>query len=383
MTKEQLLFSLLRSEIIGESIALPDDSLTPELLEDMMNLAQYHTIPHLIADALIKNGCALPEPYKTQCEQHVLLALTNDARISYDVDVVRQLFGGNNIPFILLKGAVLRHLYDETWMRNSCDIDVLVKTEDLERAVAVLEEARYTVVSRGHHDVVLCLGKSRLELHFSLMEEGRAKKATDVLDDVWTQAICDGDGCEYRLPDDVLYFYHIAHMAKHMVNGGCGVRSFIDVYLLNHRVEFNKDDRRRHLEKGSLLTFANIAEHMAEVWFGNEQHTELSLETERYVLASGAYGNDDNRIAMTMIKYGGRKTYYLPRAFLPLRLMKLAFPILERYPILLPFLWVKRIFTVLFSSAGRKRIREEIHAVSRFDNNITGKTQKLMDNLDL
>ena len=42
MTKEQILFSLLRSEIVGETASL-DDSVTPELLTEVMTVISVET----------------------------------------------------------------------------------------------------------------------------------------------------------------------------------------------------------------------------------------------------------------------------------------------------------------------------------------------------
>ena len=38
------------------------------------------------------------------------------------------------IPFLPLKGSVIRKYYPEAWMRTSCDIDILVHDEDVGRA---------------------------------------------------------------------------------------------------------------------------------------------------------------------------------------------------------------------------------------------------------
>lgn len=49
-----------------------------------------------------------------------------------------------NIPFILLKGSVIRKYYPESWMRTSCDIDILVNELDLNSAIRLLcDSLRY------------------------------------------------------------------------------------------------------------------------------------------------------------------------------------------------------------------------------------------------
>lgn len=382
MTKEQVLFSLLRSEIVGEKPTF-DDSVTMELLEEVMQLARAHSIAHLAADGLLKSGLSLDDHFRSSCEHTVLFEIANDARRTYALKMTQDAFEENHIDYIPLKGSVIRHLYPETWMRNSCDIDILVRREDLDRAVAALtHDAGYTVCHKGGHDIALMFGETRLELHFNLIEEGRAKQATDILADVWSYARPMGEGYEYALSDDLFYFYHIAHMAKHITNGGCGIRYFLDVWLLNQK-ERDVDKAKALLDRGGLLTIAGLIEHLVDVWFGDDQHTELTRELEKFVIGSGTYGAFENRVLLTKINMGGKASYFLPRLFLPFRLMKVKYPVVARVPILLPFLWIYRIVGMLFSKSAREKAKKEIHNVSKVDDSNMDSLQQLMDTLEL
>ena len=386
LTKEQILFSLLRSEIAGETVSL-DDAVTPALLDEVMNLAKFHKIEHIAANALLKSGVLTDADVFKKYQRIVMFEIAIDARRTCALQAIQAVFEENRIDYILLKGSVIRHLYPETWMRNSCDIDILVRPEELDRAVEVLaSQLGYTVTDREVHDVAMIFEETRLELHFSLIEEGRAKQATDILNDVWTCAERRGDGYEFVLPEDLSYFYHIAHMAKHITNGGCGIRNFADVWLLNLRGQ-NLDNAKQLLLRGGLLTVTEAIEHLARVWFGNESHTETSLEFERFILGSGTYGAFDNRVLLTKINFGGNGqgvlSYYLPRLFMPLRLMRIKYPVLERWPVLLPFLWAYRIVEMLLSKTARSRAKAEVSNVARVDDSESGRLQNLMKSLDL
>ena len=59
-------------------------------------------------------------------------------------------------------------------------------------------------------------------------------------------------------------------MAKHFVStGGCGIRPFLDIWVLNHKIDFNREKREKLLSDGGLDVFAKQAELLSEVWFGN------------------------------------------------------------------------------------------------------------------
>ena len=384
MTKEQLLFSLLRSQIINEPIELSGDCVDSDLLRQALHLAQFHHIAHLAANAVIANGLSSDESVLSLCENYVMIEMANDVRRTYAIEQIQSLFEQNHIAHILLKGAVIRRLYPECWMRSSCDIDVLVHRDEMEKATELLmDELQYTVVHKGLYDITLVQGKIHIELHFDLIEEGRAKQATSVLNDVWQYASAEDGQYAYCLSDDLFYFYHIAHMAKHMTNGGCGIRSFIDVWLLNHRLTYDETKRRALLEKGELSAFADAVEHLAEVWFSNAEYTSLSRSMEAFVFRSGTYGSNVNRVMLTKINFGGKTSYFLPRLFLPYRLMKLKFPVLEKYPVLLPCLWIVRICRMAFSKKGRDRTKAEMRAVSKTDAGVLDQTQRLMQELEL
>lgn len=361
MTKEQLLFRLLRSEITGEKAPDLADHVSKKLIDDTLQLAQFHSIMHLITDALNKNALVSDESLMKLCEQYSFSAASEDSRQNYEIQRFKDAMIQSNIPFILLKGAVLQHLYPETWMRNSCDIDVLVKEADLERAISILtEQMGYVLQSRSAHDVSLQLGNTHIELHFNLLEEGRAKQSFEVLRHVWDSASAVGDTCEFVMADDVFYFYHIAHMAKHMHMAGCGIRSFIDVWILNHRVDFAAQERRDLLAAGGLLTFADAVMELSEVWLSDASHTPLTKELERFVLYSGTYGSMQSRVAMSRSKSKGRTAYCLSRIFLPYKSMCLSYPILQQRPVLLPLYWVKRIVRILCTDTGRANVRSEV-----------------------
>ena len=59
------------------------------------------------------------------------------------------------------------------------------------------------------------------------------EKLDRALERVWDYASPIADGrMEHRLTNEYLVFHVLAHMAAHFINGGCGVKPFVDLYLL-------------------------------------------------------------------------------------------------------------------------------------------------------
>ena len=356
MKPEELLIALLRSEV--HNSALPVEQLTPESMDGLCRVASSHTLMHAVGHVLGNAGLLGGDELSKKFKNATIQAYVRHMRMETEYSRICQTLESARISFIPLKGAVIRELYPEPWLRNSCDIDILVKPEVLDQAVAVLEkELGYANRGRGDHDVSLFSPNTvHLELHFDMLEDWYAAgNAKAVLACVWEETIIE-DGWLYRcrMPDELFYFYHMAHMAKHFQAGGCGVRPFLDIWVLNHKVSYDREKREALLAKGGLLTFAQRTEKLTEVWFGDEENDAVSQELSDYILRAGIYGDRETMVAVGQIKVGNKASYWVQhRIFAPYSALKAEYPILERNKWLMPIYQVIRWIQKL--KAGRLR----------------------------
>ena len=181
-----ILFKLLSSAICGTKLTEKEmGEYSPELLVDLLKVAKKHDVAHLLALGLRQNGLLSKDD--SNVENHIFKALYRYEQIRYEHENLCDALEKAEIAFIPLKGSIIREYYPEPWMRTSCDIDVLVHQKDLDRAVAYLtENLQYTLHGRATHDVSLFTPMGvHVELHFDLVEEGRANDAIEVLSAVW------------------------------------------------------------------------------------------------------------------------------------------------------------------------------------------------------
>ena len=356
----QILFVLLRSAICGEPLSDAEKTLFSEAqLPTLVERAKQHDMIHLLALGLKQNALGLEK--QTELGRHILLAAYRQEQQSAALETLCRILESAEIDFLPLKGAVLRGYYPEGWMRTSCDLDILVKEQDVERAADVLvSEGGYVRGGKGSHDISLFApNKTHVELHHKLMEDGRANSASQVLDHVWEWAqVC--DNCKYwhEMPDELFYFYHIAHMAKHFVDGGCGIRPFIDLWLLDtiHNVEKKKRDDL--LVKGNLLVFANAVRKLSRIWFENGEHDSVTRQMEDYIFRGGVYGNIENYVMVHQQKKGGRMKYALSKIFIPYDAIKFHYPVLQKHRWLTPFMQVRRWCKLIFCGHLRRTMNE-------------------------
>ena len=357
---DSILFALLRSGVSGTPLLETERAeFDPEKLPALSALAKRHDLEHLLALGLRQNG--LTSEGTKPLEKSLFLAVFRHQRLEAAQNALCAALEQGEIPFIPLKGAVLRRLYPEPWMRTSCDIDILVRQEDAERAAALLE-ARCGCIRQGTgaHDISLCTpNKTHLELHYTLMEKAQAGRAADVLETVWHRALL-RNGCSfhYEMPDDLFYFYHIAHMAKHITIGGCGIRPFLDLWILEKMETLEPENRDVLLEQGGLLKFARVARDLCRGWFENGSMDSVARQLEEYILHGGVYGSHDNHIAVQQQKRGGWLRYLLSKVFLPFEIIKFHYPVLRKHPWLMPVMQVRRWCKLIFCGHVRRVSRQ-------------------------
>lgn len=356
----QILFALVRSAICGNRLNEKERALyNEEMLPDLMTISRQHDIAHLVAAGLDING--LLEGGVKGIGNEMIKAIYRYTQHNCEYIELCDALEAAHVSFIPLKGSVLREYYPEPWMRTSCDIDILVKKNEAENVAAYLvENCGYSRKGKGSHDISLFSRNNiHVELHYGLLEDDLIKKSSDVLKEVWDIAVIQ-EPYKYwhRMPDEVFYFYHIAHMAKHFEYGGCGVRPFIDLFILDNINGADEQKRNELLLKGDLLEFAEVSRRLSKVWFGNAEHESITKQMEEYILCGGAYGMIKNRIAVQQLKIGGRLPYAFSKIFIPYDVIKSHYPILYKHRWLTPIMEVRRWCKLIFCGHAKRSMRE-------------------------
>ena len=386
MTIEKAFFALLRFELSGTRLC--DDVknfITTSTLIELFKLSKKHDLAHLIASALDSSNLLMEDNnVRKKFLQERNLAIFRYEQQNYEYNRICEALERAEIVFVPLKGAVIRDYYPQPWMRTSCDIDVLVKEEELDRAAEYLcKELGYSKEDkRSANELSLYFNNVHLELHYDLTEGD--KYGGEVLSNIWQYVKPSEHGnCRSILTDESFYFYHIAHMIKHFEHGGCGVRPFLDSWILNKKVKIDSNRIGELLERGGLLKFANASERLSEVWFSENEPDELSNRLEKFILTGGIYGSMQNMVSMQQAKKGGKLKYILSRIFISNKELKIKYPILEKRPFLIPFYHVKRWFKPLTQKESNKRSMKVLTETSSVKNSDKKAKEQLLLDLGL
>ena len=352
---QQELIDIIRFEICG--VPLPDHFYVSDEAS-LLSISKKHDLSHLVYDALEKNGICCGNE---SAMQSYFISIWRAEQMTHEMTSVTDLFEKKHIEFMPLKGSIMRPLYPEPWMRTSADIDILFREEDFDEACKMLNtDLGYAEDERdkASHHLSFRAPKNNVhvEAHRTLFTDFQTdQRVMDQLPSIWSQArpspeheyfMCMSDAC--------FYFYHIAHMAKHLnLEGGCPIRSLIDLWILDTLTERDETGRSELLEKAGLLTFARVMSSTAKAWLeGSEVPSE---ELEQFILTGHMYSDLKNQVSLGLNKSGLRK-YILNRVFQPYDVIKYTFPVLQQHRWLTPFFQMVR-WAKIFKKEYRDRLR--------------------------
>lgn len=376
-----MIFKLLKSALDGQECREAQE-LDRGAWEIIYKISKEHDLAHIIGYALRSLDIKIDEDLGKAFEKSASVATFRYMQSAYELESIANTLEKAEICFMPLKGSVLNKYYKEPWLRTSCDIDILVKRQDLEKATSVLvSELGYELKpSSTMHDVsIMSPSGVHLELHFELNEENFKESA--LLASVWESGELENTGYHYTMTNELFLFFHIYHMAKHFKNGGCGIKPLLDLWVIRNEMGYDEEKAVAMLEREGYLTFYQNALALSNVWFEDASHTELTRQMQAFILQGGVYGTFEQNVAISQTKESRFKRLFR-RIFMPYRQLIVRYPSLEKCPPLYPIYTVIRWFRILFSK-DRGRAFDEIKANQSISQNEINQAGDLINKLGL
>lgn len=269
----------------------------------------------------------------------------------YEAELILHALADAGMRCVPLKGLEQGKLYPEDILRQMADLDILVRPYDYKRVKEVMDSLGY--ISDGEsswmHDN-FAKGDITVEMHKRLTDDSGAIREWESR--MLERTSQDKDGVFHMTLEDQMIF-HIVHMHKDFLNGSLGLRRIVDVWLLQKQ-KMDTEFVKQEMEHIGLSAFYDRMKKLAHVCMGEcmmDEDMELLL---KHAFQHGIYGSQKSyktgRIVSMSKGKGFRKGKYTSFAaaiFLPVSRMKAHFPILEKYPFLLPYFWIKRIANLL------------------------------------
>lgn len=288
-----------------------------------------------------------------------------------EIQEICKAFCSKAILFLPLKGFELKTLYPKPEMRYMSDTDILIEDLQADEVRLSLENLGYRTDRFGNGDTDIYTSPSglRYEVHRSLEHEGFNAASCLFLKDILSYAVQDNtEDAMLRIPHEEHYAYILCHFVKHLLNGGIGIRQVMDIYLCRKKWVFDEEKLAKLLAELELTEFAATIEKLANHWFGDGEGDSVTEELGEYILGSGVFGKDEQKVADRMLKEEkkqGKFSYVWSRLFPSYKTMCFYYPVLKKWSILLPVFWVWRmIYALIFR---RDKLKREVTTVSETD----------------
>lgn len=312
-----------------------------------------------------------------------------------ELESLIELFTGLGYEVLPLKGSLIRSYYPQPDMRSMGDIDLMVKTDMTAQA---RQKIRDIMHENGYYDDVLDDGQVDAfrkneniycEIHYEFMHRNHAKYSDFVID--WNaMPVDENNPLLHTMSPEDLYYYNIGHFTKNIYARGIGFRSVLDCYVLWNSL--NEDEKSRvveRLKKIGLESFNNSLLKVGRIWFDDEQDDSSLDVLQEYLLSTYVYGIEKNAITLNLIKTQSKKkksriNFYFSRIFPDANSLYNRFNIKHRIFVLLPFLWLLRLFLFPFSSREKLgNIKREVDTMDCVSQDYIDMTEKLFDEIGL
>lgn len=374
------LIAYIRYTICKEEIEIPE--LTEQEQENLYKISTLQDVGHLVSIGIRNNqNSKWADQYKKKFLQQEHMAVYRYINQSQALEEIEDLFQDNQIFYLPLKGSVLRRHYPEEWMRTSGDIDILIREQDFERAKDLLiQKCRFFHSTENEKDASFYRDRCvHLELHKNLIKDDTILDFCPEY--IWNNVLYDKYKCSMK--DEDFYTYHLEHMKNHFLTGGCGVRYFIDLWILNHFFgEIDRLTRKKKVDRCGLTEFEEAAVHLSEVWFGSEKHNRLTQQMEDFIFKAGVYGSIENWALVQEVKHNGKWKRVWKRLWLPYNQLCWDYPKLKGKRYLQPYYEGKR-FAKMITDGRWKRSVRELNADKEIDKYRKEETREMLQKLNI
>lgn len=352
------IIALLRSALNSESFALPegfDWSGASKLI------LEHHLTGLAVSGASL---CGVPRSHPAVVG--LTAAFCKDLQVSRSqmkaIGEVFALFDANGIHYMPIKGAVIKAMYPRPEYRIMGDADVLIRLEQYPRIRELLAGAGMEETAESEYELVWQSPSLKLELHASVVSP-LSKTYYSYYGDGWRFAQKNETGSGYHLSAEDHYVYFLVHFAKHYLAGTICAKDICDFWVWKKtHPHMDEDYLLQELDRLKLRRFYQNVQDLLACWFEGKPATE-TVERITHTAFCGGISEDfnDSSAKGTMERYADegdslsqKKAKWFVNALFPSRAtLAHKYPVLKKWPILLPVFWVVRWFSALFCDRDR------------------------------
>ena len=363
----EYLLCVLRAAVKGTKAEKPPESMDWNAFLKLSKMQEVYSIVAQTVDFKY-----LPADIAGELNDYSKSELVRLIAMQNELNAIKSELAENGIKYMLLKGAVVRNYYPKQSMRQMSDIDILYDPDKREALLALMNARGYTLISNGgNSDDFTKKPYYTFEFHRELFKDAYGFCPDFSVECSHAQNLSDHT-FEYIMSAEDLYLHHVAHMYKHYLFGGFGIRFIVDTYLIlkNAGESMSRDYISRKLAEMKLTDFEDEVRGFSFSLLENRALTDKQRAFFNTALVYGIYGSNKTNVDEAYKNYKNNKGgntfgYFISRIFPAAAQMKSMYPKLNKHPVLLGFYYFKRLFEKAFSS--KDKVRNEIKTVKRLE----------------
>lgn len=352
----------------------------------------YTLAKHLSMFTLVKAGIDLlpkaqqpPEQALKAFNKEFTTQIIIDTNQIVELENIKKTFEKNKVDILLLKGSYMKLLYPTTYYRYMGDIDTFVESKDFEKSHQLLLKLGYNLDTDSISDRIY-LKKPYICLeHHKQLTDNCKSNIGKYFNTVFSR--CDLEkGCShiYIMNKEDFYIYLLTHAVHHFNYAGIAPRIVLDfyVYLEKYKNSLNMEYIKDKLNEFGYSKFNDVIVELAYKWFSpNGSGLDKDSLIDKFIASCDTFGTVEHNIGIRTAKMSEQgKTskfrFLLKQAFPSIESLKQQFAVLEKYPILLPIVWVKYIWRKATTSTT-------IGYYKNINSNTANKYQKIMYDLGI
>ena len=354
------ILTLLKSAINEESYALPVDFC----LEKALPVIRMHHMASLAYAGAIRCGLDRALPAMRQLKLMYSQYLVHSENQLQALRLLTNAFESAGVDYLLLKGSHMKVMYPLPELRAMGDADILIMDDQYPNIARIMQELGYSFVVRSDHDYVWDSKPLHVELHYRLLDPYN-KVYADYFGNGWKLSK-NLEGHRFVMASEDEFIYMLVHFAKHYRLGGIGCRHVVDLWVFlknNPNLDMDYIDLwANRLDLG--LFYLNVC-NLIDAWFGDGMHNEATLPMTEYIFNSGSWGNINSIMKSQAVREKqlckssckAERNIFLKLLFPPLKEIAYRYQILDKFPILLPIVWVWRWIDIVVSRPENIKIK--------------------------
>lgn len=359
-TMQRGVVTLLKSAVTQQSCTLPEGFD----LEQAYPMVKRHHMSTLIYEGAVLCGIPREHPVMQQLFHSYCKALMVSEGQLREIDRICREFDENGIDYMLLKGSKMKRLYPKPELRIMGDADILIRMEQYDRIVPIMEGLGFARGIETDHELKWDNRALSIELHRLVMSTNH-KGLHAYLGDGW-QLATRKNGTRYDMSTEDEMVYLFTHFAKHYWDGGIGFRHMVDLWVfLRTYVDMDEAAVREKLEKLHLCEFYENIRKVIDVWFGQTPADEKTDFITEFIAESGSWGRLETASASRCLRNAAQEKdlkkiqwkFWLRSAFPGLAVLRNKYTILNKAPWMLPLIWLYRPIYKLLAKKERRSLK--------------------------